>query len=377
MRAYDAIVIGLGAMGSAALYHLARRGKRALGIEQFSQGHQLGSSHGDSRIIREQYFEHPLYVPLIQRAYDLWRDLEDESGRSLMTIGGGLMIGPPDGMVVSGTLRSAREYDLPHEVLSPAEVHRRFPAFELADDLITVVDPRAGYLDPEACTSAHLQGACDRGAEVRFAEPVVEWTADRSGVRVKTTNGDYLAERLLISAGAWTKETVRDLNLPLTVERQAVFWLEPDESRVSYDSLEFPIYAYEFEPGILCYGFPRFPRGVKASIMHAGELTQSPGEVRRMVDDGEVEPLRSALRPVLPGLAEAPVRETGVCLFTNTPDHDFIVDFHPQHPQVLISSPCSGHGFKFASVLGEVQADLLESGRTKLDISAFRLERFQ
>jgi sarcosine oxidase len=376
MRAYDAIVIGLGAMGSATLYHLARRGKRALGIEQFGQGHQLGSSHGDSRIIREQYFEHPLYVPLIQRAYDLWRDLEEESGRSLMTIGGGLMIGPPDGMVVAGTLRSAKQYSLPHDVLSPEEVHRRYPAFELADDLIAVVDPRAGYLYPEACTSAHLQGARDRGAEVRFAEPVVEWSANGAGVRVKTRNGDYIGERLLISAGAWTKELVRDLSLPLTVERQAVFWLEPDESSVSYDSREFPIYAYEFQAGILCYGFPRFPRGVKASIMHAGEMTESPGEVRRVVDEGEVEPLRSALRPVLPGLAEAPVRETGVCLFTNTPDHDFIVDFHPQHPQVLISSPCSGHGFKFASVLGEVHADLLESGSTAFDISAFRLERF-
>jgi sarcosine oxidase len=377
MRAYDAIVIGLGAMGSATLYHLARRGKRVLGIEQFSQGHQLGSSHGDSRIIREQYFEHPLYVPLVQRAYDLWRELEEESGRPLMTLGGGLMIGPRDGMVVAGTLRSAKEYKLPHEVLSPSEVHRRFPAFELADDLIAVVDPRAGYLDPEACTSAHLTGARERGVEVHFDEPVTAWTADGDGVRVKTTNGDYVAERLLISAGAWTKELAEDLNLPLTVERQVAFWLEPDEYRVSYDSREFPIFAYEFTPGILCYGFPRFPRGVKSSIMHAGELTESPAEVRRTVNDDEVEALRFALQPVLPGLASAPVSETSVCLFTNTPDHDFIIDFHPEHPQVLISSPCSGHGFKFASALGEIHADLLESGSTRLDISAFRIDRFK
>lgn len=377
MRAYDAIVIGLGAMGSATLYHLARRGRRVLGIEQFSQGHELGSSHGDSRIIREQYFEHPLYVPLVQRAYDLWRELEEESGRALMTLGGGLMIGPRDGMVVAGTLRSAMEYKLPHEVLSPSEVHRRFPAFELADDLIAVVDTRAGYLDPEACTSAHLSEARDRGAEVHFEEPVTEWSSDGDGVRVRTSNGDYVAERLLISAGAWTKELVNDLNLPLTVERQVAFWLEPDERSVSYDSREFPIFAHEFTPGILCYGFPRLPRGVKASIMHAGELTESPAEVTRSVNDDESEPLRAALRPVLPGLARAPVRETSVCLFTNTPDHDFIVDFHPGHPQVLISSPCSGHGFKFASALGEIHADLLESGSTRLDISAFRIDRFK
>jgi sarcosine oxidase len=377
MRAYDAIVIGLGAMGSATLYHLARRGKHVLGIEQFSQGHELGSSHGDSRIIREQYFEHPLYVPLIQRAYELWRELEEESGKVLMTLGGGLMIGPPDGMVVAGTLRSAKEYNLAHEVLSPAEAHRRFPAFELADDLIAVVDPRAGYLDPIACTAAHLSGARNSGAEVRFKEPVTEWSADGDGVRVRTSDGDYVADRLLVSAGAWTKELVADLNLPVTVERQVAFWFEPDESRVSYDSREFPIFAYEFTPGILCYGFPRMPRGVKASIMHAGELTESPAEVKRSVDDDESEPLRSALRPVLPGLARAPVLETSVCLFTNTPDHDFIVDFHPAHPQVLISSACSGHGFKFSSALGEIHADLLENGRTNLDISAFRIDRFR
>jgi sarcosine oxidase len=163
----------------------------------------------------------------------------------------------------------------------------------------------------------------------------------------------------------------------LIVERQVAFWLEPDEYRVSYDSRDFPIFAHEFTPGILCYGFPRFPRGVKSSIMHAGELTESPADVRRTIDANEVEALRTALRPILPGLAEAPVLETSVCLFTNTPDHDFIVDFHPEHPNVLISSPCSGHGFKFASALGEIHADLLELGRTKLDISAFRIDRFK
>jgi len=200
--------------------------------------------------------------------------------------------------------------------------------------------------------------------------------ADGQGVRVTTSNGNYTAERLLISAGAWTNELLNDLTLPLTVERQVAFWFDPDERSVSYDSREFPIFAHEFTPGILCYGFPRLPRGVKASIMHAGELTNSPAEVKRSVDEGESEPVRASLRPVLPGLARAPVLETSICLFTNTPDHDFIVDFHPRHPQVVVSSPCSGHGFKFASALGEIQADLLESGRTELDISAFRIHRF-
>ena len=376
MKRYDVIVLGLGAMGSATLYHLARRGKRALGIEQFKQGHDLGSSHGDSRIIREQYFEHPLYVPLIQRAYDLWRELEEESGKSLMTLDGGLMIGPPDWMVVAGTLRSAREYNLPHEVLSPSEVHRRWPTFEVAEDLIAVLDPRAGYLTPEPCNQAHLNGARNRGAETHFEEPVIVWRPDSGGVRVRTTKDEYVADRMLISAGAWTKEMVKELDLPLIVERQVAFWLDPDESKVSYESRKFPIFAHEFSPGLISYGFPRMAKGVKSSIMHGGELTESPDEVWREVDDNEIEPLRESLRPVLPGLAEAPVLGSSVCLFTNTPDHDFIIDRHPEHRQVLISSPCSGHGFKFASVIGEVQADLLISGATRFDISAFRINRF-
>ena len=376
MRNYDVIVIGLGAMGAATLYHLSRRGVRALGIEQFKQGHDFGSSHGDSRIIREMYFEHPLYVPLVQRAYDLWHELEAESGKSLMTIDGGLMIGPPDGMVVAGTLLSAREHKLAHEVLSPAEVHRRYPAFELAEDLVTVVDPRAGYLDPEACTRAHIDGARQRGAEARYEEPVISWSSGEDGILVETKTEKYRADRMVISAGGWTNQVLRDLNLPLKVERQVAFWFEPDESSVSYHTAKFPIFAHEFTPGILCYGFPRLPRGVKASIMHGGELSDSPDDVRRNVDETDIAALRDSLRPVLPALAESRVIGTTTCLFTNTPDTDFIIDFHPAHPRVLISSPCSGHGFKFASAIGEVQADLLTSGRSRFDLSPFSIARF-
>jgi sarcosine oxidase len=372
---YDAIVVGLGAIGSATLCHLALRGLRVLGIEQFSPGHALGSSHGDSRIIRETYFEHPLYVPLVQRAHHLWRELEERSETSLMTIGGGLMIGPHDGVVVSGTLRSATEHELPYELLSSEATREEFPAFCLADDLVAIFDPRAGFLDPEACNRAHLSVAREAGAEARFDEPVRSWAPDGLGVRVTTASGNYLADRLVIAAGAWNVELLRDLGLPLTIERQSVFWLQPETDTRSYDSARFPIYAYEYKHGSICYGFPRLPRGVKASVMHGGETSRHPDKVRRTIDENEVEPLRAALRPVLPGLAMAPVRESGVCIFTNTPDHDFIVDFHPEHPQVLVSSACSGHGFKFASALGEVQADLLTGGISRFDLSAFRIDR--
>ncbi len=377
-RQYDAIVVGLGAMGSATLCHLALRGWRVLGLEQFSAGHSLGSSHGDSRIIRETYFEHPLYVPLVQRAHKLWRELEERSGTSLMTINGGIMIGPPDGIVVAGSLRSAVQHNLPHELLTPEATRERFPAFHLADELVAVLDPRAGYLDPEACNQAHVSVAREAGAgaEARFDEPALAWMPDGSGVRVKTATRTYLASRLVIAGGAWNLELLHDLRLPLTVERQSVFWLEPEGEMQLYDGARFPIYAYEYKPGSICYGFPRLPRGVKASVMHGGETSQRPDRVRRAIEKGEDDPLRVALRPILPGLVNAPIRESGVCIFTNTPDHDFIVDFHPDHPQVLVSSACSGHGFKFASALGEAQADLLTTGSAKFDLSPFRIDRW-
>ena len=375
-RRYNAVVLGLGAMGSATLCQLALRGWRVLGLDQFSPGHSLGSSHGDSRIIRETYFEHPLYVPIVRRAHDLWRELEERSGASLMTINGGLMIGPLDGMVVSGTLRSAAEHNLPCDLLTAEATRERFPAFRLADDLVAVLDPRAGYLDPEACNKAHISVAREAGAEARFNEPAIAWTPDGAGVRVTTASGDYFADRLVIAGGAWSGELLRELGLPLAVERQSVFWLEPDGKLELYDSARFPIYAYEYKPGSICYGFPRLPRGVKASVMHGGETSQHPDRVRRTIEEGEAEPLRAALRPVLPGLAKAAIRESGVCIFTNTPDHDFIIDFHPRYPQVLVSSACSGHGFKFASALGEVHADLLTTGSARFDLSAFRIDRW-
>ena len=373
---YDTIVVGLGAMGSATLYHLAARGQRVLGLEQFTQGHTLGSSHGDSRIIREQYFEHPLYVPFVQRAYELWRDLERRTGSHLMSIHGGLMIGPPDGMVVAGTIRSATEHALPHEVLSPSQVRERFPAFQLEPGLVAVLDPHAGILDPDACNRAHIQQARGEGAVVRMEEALTEWRTDGDGVIVTTEAGSYRADHLVVSAGSWTRDLVPELALPLAIERQVLFWFDVDRSRSEYALDRFPIYAFQHASAAFCYGFPRMMRGAKAAVMHRGELFTSPDRVRRVVGDHEVDALREALRPILPGLADAPVREASVCLFTNTPDHDFVIDWHPRHPQVLISSPCSGHGFKFASAIGEAQAEMIVDGRSRFDLTPFRISRF-
>jgi sarcosine oxidase len=373
---YDVIVAGLGGMGAASAYHLAARGVRVLGLERFAPRHAMGSSHGDSRIIREMYFEHPLYVPLVQRAYELWEALERDAGAPLMTINGGLMIGPREGMLVAGTLRSATEHGLSCELLGPAEVRARFPAFRIADDLVAVWDPRAGFLRPEACTEAHLAVAARLGADLRHEEPVLAWEADGEGVRVRTAKGTYTAGRLLLTAGGWTRGLLPDIDLPLTVERQVTFWFDPPRGDGRYEPDRCPIYAWEHTPGYIGYGFPRLEKGFKAALMHQGEAAAHPEDVRRTVAEAEVEPLRAALRQILPDVAAAPVRSSLVCLFTNTPDTDFAIGFHPDHPQVLVSSPCSGHGFKFASAIGELHADLLTHGRARFDLSPFRLDRF-
>lgn len=372
-RHYDVIVAGLGAMGSATAAYLSLRGKRVAGFDTWSPGHQFGSSHGDSRIIREMYFEHPMYVPLLQRAYDLWAVLGERVDAQLLHITGGLMIGPPGGALVTGTLRSAREHDLRHELLSPAEVARRYPAFSLREDLVAVRDPRAGWLDPEACNAAHLQVAAENGAQLRFDESVESWEADDAGVEVTTRHGTFSSDYLVLAGGAYMNRLLRDLELPLEIERQAVFWFSAGGRH--FDQTAFPIYAYEYAEREICYGFPRLPRGVKASIMHSGEILDDAASANRSVADEEVEPLRSALEPVLPELAAASVCERSVCLFTNTPDRDFVIDFHPRHRNVIVSSACSGHGFKFASVIGEIQADLVTEGHSRFDLEPFRISR--
>jgi sarcosine oxidase len=374
-RFYDTIVAGLGAMGSATAASLALRGQRVLGLERWTPGHPYGSSHGDSRIIREMYFEHPMYVPLLQRAYELWEDLSERSHQELLHITGGLMIGRATGTLVSGTLRSAREHSLEHETLTPMEVAKRYPAFRLREDYVAVLDPRAGYLDPEACNAAHLGIARTYGAELQFDEPVLSWEASDNRVSVTTKRGVYSADHLVLAAGARMRSLLNGLDLPLEVERQAVFWLDPGARHARFYDAGFPIYAHEYEPGEICYGFPRLERGVKASVMHSGEIVADADAVRREIADNEVEPLWRALANVLPELARAAVRDRDVCLFTNTPDRDFVIDFHPDFPRVLVSSACSGHGFKFASVIGEIQADLVLNGRSRFDLTAFGMNR--
>jgi sarcosine oxidase len=372
---WDFIILGLGAMGSAAAYHLARRGKRVLGLDRFHPPHTFGSSHGRTRIIREAYFEDPVYVPLVQRAYELWTDLGRTTGEQLFQQTGGLMIGPPGGIVVGGAKRSAEQHHLPHEVLSPAEVRKRFPALQPSEDMAAVLEPRAGVLFPEACIQAHLALARQSGAELRFGQPVIRWQARGEGVVLQTEKDNYSATTLILSAGAWLGSLVPELKSLLQVERQILFWFEPSGNPQNFLPSACPIYLWEYGSARFFYGFPDSADGVKVARHHEGIITD-PDHVPRGVSDREIADMRSLLQRFVPD-ANGRLTASTVCLYTNTLDHHFLIDRHPEHHQVILASPCSGHGFKFSSAVGELLADIALEGRSRFDLSLFQLARFQ
>jgi sarcosine oxidase len=366
-------------MGSATAYHLARGGSRVVGFDTFHPPHDRGSSHGLTRIIREAYFEHPAYVPLVQRAYQLWRELERDSGEKLLVTTGGLMLGPPDGALVSGALKSAREHRLAHELLTAAEVQARFPVIRPDPHMVAVYEPRAGIVFPERAIATHLSLAKRFGAELRYDEPVIDWAASREGVRVKTGNTEYTAEKLVISAGAWLPHLVPSLRTSLQVERQVLFWFAPggavagtkigDPDSARFAPEHCPIFICEHGPGHYFYGFPDLGDGVKVAAHHEG-IASTPEQLERTVSEEEITRMRQHLEKYLPG-ANGELKATAVCMYTNTPDEHFVIDFHPQHSNVLILSPCSGHGFKFSPVIGEVAAQMLNGAKPVQELSLF------
>jgi sarcosine oxidase len=367
---YDVLIAGLGAMGGAAAYHLARRGVRVCGFDRFSPPHATGSSHGQSRIIRQAYFEDPVYVPMVLRAYELWRELEREAAAALLLETGGLMIGRPDSQLVCGARASAQQYGLHHEVIGCSDISRRFPALRPERDMVGIFEPRAGILFAEACVQAHLSCARACGAGIHCDEPVLEWQAGPSGISVSTATGTYRAELLIVAAGAWAGQLLAGIEPPLTVERQVAFWFDPKSSRDHFSAANCPVHLWQFDDGRLAYGFPDLGSGVKVAC-HQHGYTGTPEGLTRDVLAEEVEDIRGVVRRFLPD-ADGAFRSAAACLYTNTPDEHFWIDRHPLHANVLIASPCSGHGFKFASVIGEILADLATRGRASFDLSPFR-----
>lgn len=373
MTTYDVAIIGLGGMGGAAAYRLAERGQRVVGIERFGPGHDQGSSHGDSRIIRQAYFEHPSYVPLLRRAYELWRETERASGQDLLTITGGVFIGSPDAVTVTGALRSARMWDLEHEYLDAAAITDRFPTLRPGPDDVGVYEPYAGYVAPETTVRANLDLAAAHGADLRFGERVTGWAADGDGVRVTTGEGTYRAGRLVIAAGAWAPGLLAELNLPLVVERQVMHWFEVDDP-AAFAAPRHPIYVWEDATGDHVYGFGIRPGDAVAKVAFFRRPNAcDPDQVDRTVHDTEVAEIQQALSDRIPGFGRHAGAKT--CLYTLTPDHHFVLGPHPSHPNVTIAAGFSGHGFKFVPVIGEILADLSTTGHTSHDIGLFAPDR--
>jgi sarcosine oxidase len=363
-------------MGSATAYYAARRGLRVCGFDRFRPPHEMGSSHGSSRIIREAYAEDPLYVPLLQRAYVLWEELAERCGTHLLTPCGGLMLGAPDSELVEGAVLSARDHGLDCPVLSAADVVERWPGtFAPPPGTVGVLDARAGVLRPEACIEAFLNGARAAGAGLRLGAEVSGWQAGSGGVRVELADGDTVeADQVLLAAGPWISKLAPELEPHLQVARQVMHWFEvdgDDPARVSAE--RWPLFVWEHESPRILYGFPDEGHGLKVAIHHDGEVT-SVDRVDREVRDTEIEHVRKLLDRLFPGVAGRAVR-SAVCMYTNTRDGHFIVDRHPSHPNVLLASPCSGHGFKFAAALGEALAEALARREIPGSLTPFELER--
>jgi sarcosine oxidase len=374
---YDVIVLGLGAMGSAAAQQLAQRQKRVLCIEQFVSPHDQGSSHGGTRMIRQAYWESPAYLPLVLRAYELWEKLEADAGTKLLNITGGLILGSGDSQLVTGGIAAAEQHSIKYAVLNPSQTHERFPAITpLAND-VTVYEDRAGYLLAEECIRAQLRLAAQSGAELHFDERVLGWSADAVGIKVSTDRSGYEAEHLVITAGPWANEALPGL-FPLNVTRQVMTWIEPVGGAEPFLPDRFPVFLCDSaDDGFPGYGFPAVDGangGVKAAI-HGSHVLCTPETVDREVHESDLAAVIRNLRPRFPSLAGQILKAT-TCLYTMTPDEHFIIGLHPQFPSVSIACGFSGHGFKFAPVVGEILAQLATAGKSSHPVEIFSPARF-
>ena len=373
MNEYDVIVIGVGGMGSATLFHLAQRGFRVLGIERYDVPNDMGSSHGVTRMIRLAYHEDPSYVPLLRRAYALWHQLENMSGERLLLITGSIRAGSESSSLFLGSKEACEIHHVDHQVLAGPEVNQRFPGYRLPEDIMAVYDPDGGLLISERCIVAHVNAALDQGAQLHGREQVLAWEPLGDGVRVDTDRDTYTAKKLVICAGAWAGKLIPELAQWAVPERQVLAWFQPSRPELFRPHV-FPPFGLEVEEGRF-YGFPSYGiPGFKVGLYHHLGQQVDPDTMDRDVHPEDEEVLRDFTRRYFPE-ASGPTLALKTCLFTNSPDEHFILDRHPSFANVFIAAGFSGHGFKFCSVVGEVMADLVESGDTPHDLSLFKLSR--
>ncbi len=367
---YDVIVIGLGGMGSAAACHLAARGQHVLGLDSFEPAHDRGSSHGGSRVIRQSYFEDPAYVPLLLRSYELWQRLAADSGREVFRLTGGLYLGPPESVTVAGSLRAGVEWSLPHEVLDAAEIRRRFPNLTPNPGDIGIYEANGGFARPESTVRAHIELALRAGATLAFGEQVRGWDEGAHGVSVTTARGVYRAEQLVICPGAWAPRLLARFAIPITVERHVLYWLDPIGGTAAFE--DQPVFIAENEFGRQIYGFPAIDGpdgGVKVAYFRNG-VPCTPETIDRVVHPREIAEMRARVAELVPALDGPPVH-TATCMYSNTPDHHFVIARHPDTARVTIACGFSGHGFKFVPVVGEILADLVLEAKTAHPIALF------
>lgn len=374
-RRFDVIVVGVGAMGSAACHHLARRGHSVLGLEHYGVPNDMGSSHGVNRIIRLAYYEHPAYVPLLRRAYELWRRLEAESGEALLHVTGSIDASAPDDEIIRGALHACELHDILHVLCTSTELALRFPGYRLPHDHLALFQPDGGFLASTKCIEAHARLAQAAGAEIHARERVLGWDLVPGGVRVRTVDDDYEAGRVIVSAGAWLGELLPQLQGLARPERQVLGWFEPLVPEY-FEPVHFPVFNVSVEEGRY-YGFPVFgvPGFKVGRYHHLDEQIETPDAWDREPGPADETVLREFTERYFPEGA-GPLLTAQACMFTNTPDEHFIIDTLPGEERVIVASPCSGHGFKFSPVVGEILADLAIDGSTRHDISLFRLARF-
>lgn len=370
---FDVIVVGLGAMGSGVAHHLSGSGLKVLGLDSFHPPHVHGSSHGHSRVIRMAYGDDQRYVPYVKRAYAGWEELERTVGKSLLTRTGLILMGKPDSQLITSTRVSAGQHMVQLEQLDQAEIERRWPLLGTDADMCGVWDPSGGILHVEACIDALLTRAVDLGGELRFNEKVRAWKADSDSVEVRSDSETYRAQRLVICAGPWCGTLLAELGLPLWVERQVQIWLKPVTRQELFAPERCPIFSWEHGVENVFYGFPDLGRGVKVAHHHGG-LRVEPDGVNRALESEDIDSVRRLLARFLPD-ANGAILDHDVCMYTNTPDKNFLIDFHPQHSQVLIVGGCSGHGFKFASMVGELVWELFQEADNDSGLEMFRLNR--
>tara|TARA_S200000501_G_scaffold122602_1_gene115540 strand:+ start:3710 stop:4849 length:1140 start_codon:yes stop_codon:yes gene_type:complete len=370
---YDVIIIGLGAMGSAASYYLSKNGVKVLGLDTYEPPHKLGSSHGHTRVIREAYHEGTSYVPIVKRAYELWNELDHEIEDKLILEYGGMYLGD-DGKYLSDAKKSAKKYDIPIKEFSSKEIKEKYNILNPPNNFKGLLENRSGAVFPEKAISNFLSKSINNGSSHNYNEKVIGWGKQSKFYKVETDKNNYFAEKLIFSSGAWIKNLVPSLKLPVKIERQVLFWFDPikDKDRFHYSNM--PNTGWDLDNGMEFYTQPNIEnKGFKVAMHHNGKFI-SENDLNRESNADDLSIVKNFLEEYIP-LANGKLIDSRVCVYTNTPDFDFIIDFYPNDENIIICSPCSGHGFKFTPAIGEICSELVINNGTNYDLSEFSIKR--